>query len=102
MAKVPTTPNIETVRRISILCNAQFCYLLIIPEDTIIYIFTDIADTDLDHYKRELKTWCDMEFQVYNEPEKKSLIIKKIIETGKKILPIKDSEIKKAEKNLGL
>ncbi len=102
MAKIPTTPNIETVRRISILCNAQYCYLLLTPEDSLIYIFTDIADTGLHHYKKELKAWCGMEFRVYNKSEKKSLLIKEIIEKGKKILPIKDIEIKKAEKNLGL
>ena len=98
---LPTTPNKEIVRRISILFNAKYCYLRMISEDSHIYILTDIADTDISNYESELQAWCGMTFQVHNESDKKN-IINDIIDKGEKILPIKSLEIKKAEKKLGL
>jgi len=96
-----TKPNIETVRRISMLCKVNYCYLLIRPNDPIIQLLADINDTSVKNYKSELEAWCGMQFSIYNESDKPD-IIDYIIKNGKKILPIQHQEIKKAEKNLGL
>jgi len=68
-----------------------------ISEDSLIYILTDIADTDISNYESELQAWCGMTFQVHNESDKKN-IINDIIDKGEKILPIKSLEIKKPRK----
>lgn len=96
-----TTPHIETVRRVSILCKVKCCYLLIIPEDPFVHLFADINDKDINMYKSELEAWCGMKFRIYNESDE-SETTNNLKSQGKKILPINNEEIKKAEKNLGL
>ena len=98
---ITTTPNIETARRISILCKAQYCYLLTAVKDPVISIFVDISDSNLDDYRSELEAWCGMKFHIYNESAE-TKIIENIVKHGRQILPITKQEIKKAEKKLGL
>jgi len=82
-----TTPNKETVRRISVLHKAKYCYLLVIPTDPLVYILSDIATSRLDQFARDLEEWSGMKFQVYNE---KSAVdrVNNIKKNGEKILPI--------------
>ncbi len=85
----PTTiPNKESVRRISVLHHASYCYLLVIPDDPQVYIHANIDEKYLDDYRQELADWCGMKFQVQNESGDKE-IIKNIKQNGEKILPIR-------------
>jgi len=96
-----TTPNIETIRRISILFKAKYCYLLIIPDDPVIQILVDIKKNQLNNYKSEIESWCGMKFYIFNNETAHTNTINNIKKNGTKILPIKTEEIKKAEINFG-
>lgn len=81
------TPNKESVRRISILNNANYCYLLILPNDPLVHILSDVDTHSLEKYKDELESWCGMKFKVYDET-KEVMMISRIKNQGEKILPI--------------
>ena len=64
---ISTIPNIEIVRRISILNGASSCYIVIDCKVAFIQVLADINTETLIYYKEELESWCGMKFQVYNE-----------------------------------
>ena len=97
-----TTPNIETIRRISILFKAKYCYLLTIPDDPVIQVLVDINKNQLNNYKAEIESWCGMQFYIFNHETAHANTVNNIKKNGTKILPIKAEEIKKAEINFGL
>ena len=82
-----TTPNKESVRRVTKLNGATFCYILVEPHETNILMCTDIPKSKHVAVIQELKDWCGMPFEIY-AADNNDDIKHRIIKDGEKILPI--------------
>ncbi len=82
-----TTPNLETIRRICLLKNIEYCYILIDTGDEFVYLMVDLEDKKIELFTQELESWCGMKFKVFNDERDKEISIR-ISSKGKKIYPL--------------
>ena len=82
-----TTPNKETIRRISLLHDATFCYINVSTGDEYVEALANIKTEKMKSYKKKLEAWSGMKFRVYNMHSKREQV-KNLKITGEKILPI--------------
>ena len=84
---ISTTPNKEIVRRICVMNDASFCYLLVEYSSATIKLYANIPDNLILKANEELLSWCGMPFKIYND-NSETLLINNIMNKGEKILPI--------------
>ena len=82
-----TTPNKETIRRICLLHGGTECHILVDTGDDYVDVLSNIENHKIEHCLLELKDWCGMKFQLFNNNSNIDEI-NRIRNKGVQILPI--------------